>query len=113
MGCFSEASMKFGRNSTTEKSDNYILIGIPIEHISTAEDLLGDRLVHNVQWAEDLAPEEAQVEWVNLCIKGPDAGVPIDAEHPPFGFQRGIPWDINFNSYTPIKEQPELEDNDD
>jgi hypothetical protein len=87
--------------------NNYLLIGVPGEHIATAEQLFGTQhsRVGEVEWAEELTPEEMQIEWVELCIKGPDAGVPIDRDHPPFDFQRAEPWNTDFEAYTPIKEQ--------
>jgi hypothetical protein len=88
--------------------NNYLLIGVPDEHFATAEQLFGSQhaRVGEVEWAEELTPEEMQIEWIELFIKGPDAGVPIDTDQPPFALRRAEPWDTDFESYTPIREQP-------
>ncbi|MFP4028475.1 MAG: hypothetical protein ACLFWL_11850 [Candidatus Brocadiia bacterium] len=85
--------------------NKYLLIGVPEEHIATREQILGrvHANVGEVDWMEDLSPAESEVEWIELCIKGPDANVPMDAEHPPGAYERTVPWDIHFDDYAPVK----------
>ena len=88
--------------------NDYQLIGVQAPHLATSVEILGLEYGYAgpIEWVEELSPDEIAVEWAELCIKGPDAGVPIDADHPPFGYQRVDPWETHFEEYTPRKFPP-------
>lgn len=88
--------------------NDYQLMAVEATHLATLVEILGPQYGYlgPVEWMEELSPEERTVEWEELRVKGPDAGVPIDADHPPFGYHRAESWDTHFEEYTPLKFPP-------
>jgi hypothetical protein len=82
--------------------NDYLLVGAPRDQIITPRDLEETGRGPFATWPVSLSEQEQRVEWVELYIKGPDAHIKPDLEHPPFLLRRAIPWGIDYRTFTPI-----------
>jgi hypothetical protein len=83
--------------------NNYLLIGVPKTMVGTSEDLGQNETGPLAEWPEPLSIKEQYVPWVQLFIKGEDFNTLPSKDVPPFLLSRVVPWDLNFDTYTPIR----------
>jgi hypothetical protein len=82
--------------------NDFLLVGAPRDQIITPQDLEEAGREPFATWPVSLSEEEQRVAWVELYIKGPDAHIMPDLEHPPFLLRRAIPWGIDYRGFTPF-----------
>lgn len=84
--------------------NDYTLVGAPKDMIATPEQLGIARRDPLVEWPEPLSEEEGEVLWIELSVKGPDFEATAEPERFPFMLRQALPWGIDYDRYTPLKQ---------